>query len=157
MQSVFFNDMPIFTARYLNDSKEIICTGKRKHYYIYDVNTGKSNRCPGITTHFEEIKSLERVFVGENNFAFGSLDGYLLMYDIVSKSFMYDLKVNGTINSVCFSKTNYFFVVGDQSEIYIFDQRKHKKCLKKFADVGNFNTAAMAISPNSNFLATSKN
>lgn len=156
MQSVFLSDLPIFQAKYLNNSKEIICTGKRKHYYIYDVNSNKVSRCPGISSHFEEIKSLERVFVGENNFAFGSLDGYVLLYDNASKTFMYDLKINGSVNSVCFSNTNYFFVAGDQSEVYVFDQRKNKRCLTKFADSGNFNTTAMTLSNNDKYLATSK-
>jgi len=147
--------MPIFSAKYMNNNREIICTGKRKHYYIYDVNSNKSNRCPGLSTHFDEIKSLERVFVGDNNFAFGSLDGYVLLYDNISKSFMYDIKINGSVNSVCFSRNNYFLVVGDQSEIYLFDQRRNKRCLMKFADVGNFNTTAMTLSNDNKYLATS--
>ena len=148
--------MPIFQAKYINKNKEIICTGKRKHYYIYDVNSNKVSRCAGIVSHFDEIKSLERVFVGEDHFAFGSLDGYVLLYDSKSKTFMYDLKINGSVNSVCFSKKNYFYVVGDQSEIYLFDLRKNKKCLMKFADVGNFNTTAMSLSENNKYLATGR-
>jgi len=154
MQSVYLADLPIFQAKSLSE-KEIICTGKRKHYYIYDITTNKAMRCAGLSLHFEEIKSLERVFTGENHFAFGSLDGYVLIYDNTSKTFMYDLKINGSVNSVCFSKTNYFFVAGDQSEVYLFDLRKSKRCLTKFADAGNFNTMAMTLSPNDKFLATS--
>jgi WD40 repeat protein len=68
---------------------------------------------------------------------------------------MYDIKINGSVNSVCFSRNNYFLVVGDQSEIYLFDQRRNKRCLMKFADVGNFNTTAMTLSNDNKYLATS--
>ena len=156
MQSILLSDLPIFQAKYMNKCSEIICTGKRKHYYIYDVNSNKVSRCAGISSHIDEIKSLERVFIGDNNFAFGSLDGYILLYDNTSKTFMYDLKINGSVNSVCFSNNNYFFVTGDQSEIYVFDLRRTKRCLMKFPDTGNFNTTAMTLSNNNKFLATSK-
>jgi len=151
--------MPIFSAKHINDGTEIILSGRRKHFYIYNLEASKLDRCASIFTHKDrEISSLERMFVGKNQFAFGSLEGYVLLYDSKSKTYKHDLKINGSVNSVCFDNNDtYLYTVGDQSEIHVFDLRKYRNCVQKVSDLGNFNTTCMDISNDNGFLATSSN
>lgn len=146
--------MPIHSAKYLSSNEEIICTGKRKHYYIYNIVANKIHRIPGIHSHFQEINSLERVSVGDGKYAFGSLEGYVVVYDDKSKNHLFDLKINGSSNSIVM-ENNLISVSGDQSEITIFDCRKANKCIVKVPDEGNNGTICMVLSANGKYLATS--
>lgn len=71
-----------------------------------------------------------------------------------SKKLLFDLKMNGTCNSIVFSQDErYMWSVGDEAEIYQWDLQS-RKCIKKTADEGGFNTVKIAISPNGLLLAT---
>ena len=46
------------------------------------------------------------------------------------------------------------YVAGEQSEIFIYDLRKYRNCIKKINDYGNFITNCMDISNNFEYLST---
>ena len=152
-------DMPIFSSNFITND-ELIITGRRKHYFIYNIQLNKLNRFEGhFATSSNEISSLEKCFVGFNSktYAFGDSKGNAFIYDINTKRFKYDLKINSSINAICFDEIN-IYLVGDQSEIFIFDIRKYRNCVNKINDNGNIFTNCMDISFDYNFLATgSKN
>lgn len=158
VQTVNTIDMPIFSAKFLNIN-EVLISGRRKHYFVYDIESNKLERCNGIGNFSQnkEIRSLEKLFVGQNNYCFGTDDGYILMYDKHNKTYRYDIKINGSVNSVCFDGNGVnLYAVGDQSEVYVFDLRKYRNCVSKFNDSGNFNTTYMDISKDNSYLATGK-
>ncbi len=152
-------DMPIFSSNFLTND-ELIISGRRKHYFIYNIPLNKLNRFEGhFATSSNEISSLEKCFVGFNSkiYAFGDIKGNAFIYDINTRRFKYDLKINSSINSICFDDI-YIYLVGDQSEIFIFDIRKYRNCVNKINDNGNFYTNCMDISFDYNYLVTgSKN
>jgi U3 small nucleolar RNA-associated protein 18 len=156
VQTVNTIDMPIYSSKFLNDN-EVLISGRRKHYFVYNMEANKLERCSGIGNFSQnkEIRSLEKLFVGNGHYCFGTEDGYILMYDKHNKTYRYDLKINGSVNSVCFDGNGInLYAVGDQSEIYVFDLRKYRNCVGKFNDSGNFNTTYMDISRDNSYLAT---
>ena len=159
LQTINTIDMPIFSSNFITND-ELIITGRRKHYFIYNIQLNKLNRFEGhFATSSNEISSLEKCFVGFNSktYAFGDSKGNAFIYDINTKRFKYDLKINSSINAICFDEIN-IYLVGDQSEIFIFDIRKYRNCVNKINDNGNIFTNCMDISFDYNFLATgSKN
>ena len=71
-----------------------------------------------------------------------------------SKKLLFDLKMNGSCNSLCFSPDDrYLFSAGDQAEIYQWDLLS-KRCVAKYSDEGSFNTTHIAMSPDGRLLAT---
>lgn len=155
IQTINTIDMPIFASKFLNE-KEILMSGKRKTYFSYNLEANKLEKCPGLFAH-KEINSLEKMFVGDSQYAFGTNEGYILIFDAKSKTYRYDIKISGSVNSVCFDRNGInLYTVGDQSEIYIFDLRKYRNCLNKFSDSGNFNTNCMDLSKDNSYLATGK-
>jgi U3 small nucleolar RNA-associated protein 18 len=147
-------DMPIYSAKFLNDT-EIVISGKRKHYFVYNLDDNKLERCSGLFSHYKEISSLEKLFVGPHHYAFATNEGYILLFDAKNKTFKYDIKISGSVNSVCFDRNGLnLYAVGDQSEIYVFDLRKYRNCVNKFSDSGNFNTTYMDITRDNSYLAT---
>jgi U3 small nucleolar RNA-associated protein 18 len=159
IETITLQDMPIFSAKFLNSSQEIILSGRRQHFYLYNLEKNKLERNNGLFSHHKEVHSLEKLFTNPYSeyFAFGTVDGYILIYDSRNKTYRYDLKINGSVNSVCFDTNGVnLFAVGDQSEIYVFDLRKYRNCVNKTSDVGNFNTNYMDLSRDNRFLATGK-
>ena len=149
-------DIPIFSVRFISD-EDIIISGRRKHYYIYNLEKQNLSRMEGhfaLSSH--KINSLEKCFVGisNNTYAFGDNYGNIFLYDISTKRFKYDIKISSSINSICFDDRNYLYAVGDQSEIYIYDLRKYRNCLKKVNDYGNFYTNCMDISNDYCYIST---
>ena len=149
-------DIPIISVKFLSN-EDIIITGRRKHYYIYNIEKQNLSRIEGnFALSSNKINSLEKCFVGidSNIYAFGDNFGNIYLYDINTKRFKYDIKISSSINSICFDDKNYLYAVGDQSEIYIYDLRKYRNCLKKVNDYGNFYTNCMDISNDYNYIAT---
>ena len=78
-------DIPIFSVKFISN-EEIIITGKRKHYYLYNLDTQKLIRSDGnFATSSNKITSLEKCFVGNNIYSFGDNKGNIYRYDIVKK------------------------------------------------------------------------
>lgn len=48
IDSVFFPDMPIRTARFTGDGSQIVCSGRRPFIYTFDVTTGKASKVDRI-------------------------------------------------------------------------------------------------------------
>ena len=149
-------DIPIFSVKFISN-EDIIITGRRKHYYLYNLEKQNLTRIEGnFALSSNKINSLEKCFVGldSNIYSFGDNYGNIYLYDINTKRFKYDIKISSSINSICFDDKNYLYAVGDQSEIYIYDLRKYRNCLKKVNDYGNFYTNCMDISNNYNYIGT---
>ncbi len=149
-------DIPIFSVKFISD-EDIIITGRRKHYYIYNLENQNLTRIEGnFALSSNKINSLEKCFVGidSNVYSFGDNFGNIYLYDLHTKRFKYDIKISSSINSICFDDKNYLYAVGDQSEIFIYDLRKYRSCLKKVNDYGNFYTNCMEISNDYTFLTT---
>jgi len=49
IQGVHFADMPIHSAAFSPDGRQILASGRRKFFYSYDVEAGVVHRIPGIT------------------------------------------------------------------------------------------------------------
>lgn len=149
-------DIPIFSVKFISN-EDIIITGRRKHYYIYNLEKQNLLRIEGnFALSSNKINSLEKCFVGidSNIYSFGDKYGNIYLYDINTRRFKYDIKISSSINSICFDDNNYLYAVGDQSEIYIFDLRQYRNCLKKVNDYGNFYTNCMDISNDYSYLST---
>lgn len=156
LKTINTQDLPIYNAKFSNSGTEILISGKKKHFFVYDLEADKLARCPSLFAN-KHVYSLEKMFVGQEQFAFGTQEGFILVHDMRNKCFRYDIKINGSVNSVCFDRNGVnLYAVGDQSEIYIFDLRKYRTCVNKVNDVGNFNTTCMDISRDNNFIATGK-
>lgn len=140
-------DMPIYSSGFINP-EEILLTGRRKHCYLYDL---QSQRLCRIIPNVPSLRSLERCFINpySNVYAITSLEGNAYLFDSKTKQLRHALKVNGAVQAVAFARENYVFMSGEQAEIYVFDVRNSFKCLSKFTDEGSLETLTMDCSPSS--------
>ena len=72
----------------------------------------------------QDESNLSKLYVSQaphsDYFAFASAEsGYIMVMSQKTKKLIFDLKMNGSCNSLCFSTDDkYLFSVGDQAEIY---------------------------------------
>ena len=122
-------DIPIFSVKFISN-EDIIITGRRKHYYLYNLEKQNLTRIEGnFALSSNKINSLEKCFVGldSNIFSFGDNYGNIYLYDINTKRFKYDIKISSSINSICFdncmdisSNYNYIATGGKQGYVNLY-------------------------------------
>ena len=95
--------MPIYTASFLGDSGNVVVSGRRPFFYMYDAVAGKVDLVPRIMGR--EEKSWERHVASPNGdmIAFLGNDGYIVLVDAHSKHWIMDLKMNGSVRALTFT------------------------------------------------------
>ena len=119
VHGIHFPNFPIYSASFLGDGGNVIVSGRRPHFYIYDAVAGKVDRVPGIPGR--EERSLETMTVSPNGklIAFAGNDGYIILVEAKSKLWVADLKMNGSARAVTFSHDGaYIIASGGDGEIY---------------------------------------
>lgn len=161
LSTVKTNDLAIHSAKFLN-SNEIIMSGRKKHFFSYDLEKEKLVRNilnVSLIKSNSEIKSLERLYTRHNSdtFAFTTLEGDIFLFDSKSRQFKSSLKINGSVNSVVPNShnKNYVYCCSNQGEIFIFDIRRTNSCVNKLDDQGSFNTLCIDIDMNNEYFASS--
>lgn len=103
VQSVMFPDMPVHSAEFVADGREVIASGRRKFFYSCDLTSGKINKIGGIVGRKE--KSLERFVVSPDSslIAFLGNDGYIMLVSRHSKAWVANLKMNSAVRAACFT------------------------------------------------------
>lgn len=156
-------DLPIYNAHFIQEGKQILFSGNRKHFYYYDLESNKLEKIPGIHggafavstsgTGGEALSNLTKLFVAPwgDLFSFAGGDsGSVAVLSQKTKKLLFELKMSSSsCAAVAFgpgADPKRMYTVGDQAEIYVWDIRHTKKCVAKVADEGSFNTTHLAIS-----------
>ncbi|KAI7881234.1 WD40-repeat-containing domain protein [Mucor mucedo] len=154
IQSVVFKDMPIYHAEFHPSGNQIVVSGRRQFFYIYDIQSGIIDRCPGIWG--KEEKSLERFSISPcgRYIAFLGKHGVIIIVSYLTKQWFCDLIVNKVVESVDWSADGEFiFGFSSEGEVFQFDIQK-KACVKRWIDDGCIGASVIKVSPNENYYAT---
>ncbi|PVU87915.1 hypothetical protein BB559_005828 [Furculomyces boomerangus] len=133
IQTVFFKDMPIMNAQFINNSDEILATGRRPYFYSFNIQQGTVTRHNNVllgdnTNSFEKFKvSKDGKFI-----AITSKSSQILLLDSKSKRLVSTFNMNGTLRDVCFStNSSYMYSIGIDSDVYMWDLRS-SMCVNKW-------------------------
>ncbi|KAL0082192.1 WD40-repeat-containing domain protein [Phycomyces blakesleeanus] len=154
IQSVYFKGTSIYSAAFHPSGDQIVVSGRHPHYYIYDVQTGTVDRCPGIWGRPE--KSLENFSLSPcgRYIAFLGTSGTIILVSFLTKQWMANLKMNGVVESVDWSADGkYIFGIGSEGSVYQFDIGQ-RQCVKRWLDDGQIGATCLRVSPNENYYAT---
>lgn len=128
VQSIFMKDLPVYSAGFIQQGKEIIISGARKHFYYYDLIKNELMKVSHIFGNQEE-KDLKKcvsnpnspyfAFLGQNN------PKSIMMMSAQTKQMVFDLKISsGKLQSGVFSNnSNYFYASDTSGSIQQFDLR----------------------------------
>jgi U3 small nucleolar RNA-associated protein 18 len=157
IQSVHFQDMPIYSANFFPDGQEVIVTGRRCFFYIYDLNGGEITKIQGVKGH--DDKSYERCKVSpcNNYIAFLGTNGYIILLSRKTKQWIADLKINKTVRDIDFSNDGqYIYAIGVDGEVYQWDIGS-RSCIHRFSDEGAVKSTTICASRNGEYFATGSN
>ena len=141
--------LPIYSAAFLGSTGNVLVTGRRPFFYLYDSVAGKVDLIPRVQGRPE--KSWENSFVAPDGrtVAFTGHDGYVVLWDVQSRSWKADVKMNGTARAVAFAPNNNaqeLLTSGSDGDVYRWDLRMHHRCVERFANQDGTITSALAVS-----------
>ncbi|ORX47169.1 WD40 repeat-like protein [Hesseltinella vesiculosa] len=153
IQSIRFKDLRIHKAQFHPSGDQIIVTGRSRAYYIYDVQAGKVERCPGIWGRKE--KSLEKFSLSPcgRYMAFAGDNGNIIIVSYLTKQMIGSVRMNDVVTSMDWSSDGkYLYSSGMRGEIYQWDVAE-RSCLRQWIDDGSLGTTSLAVSPNEKYYA----
>jgi U3 small nucleolar RNA-associated protein 18 len=145
IQSVYFKDLPISTADFTKDGEQVVLSGKKPYFYIFDMKHESIEKIPFIQGRNE--RSLEYFELSPCNryIAFIGLAGSILVLHRNSKQLIAEFKSNTHVRSLRFSCSGEsLFSVGGDGMIYQWDMNA-MKCVHKFFDDGCIKGTAIGV------------
>jgi len=153
LQSIFLNNFPIHCAEFTPHGDKVICSSRRKQFYVYDLVGGSVVKVPGIRGRDE--KSLEKFTISPDGeiIAFIGDSGYINLVSTKTCHWISSLKMNGKVNTSAFSPdSSKLYTAGRDGEVYIWDVNS-RRCLHRFIDDGSLMTTSVSISQNGQYVA----
>jgi WD40 repeat protein len=122
LQTIFFEDMPIFSAHFTPDGKEIILSGNKPYFYVYDVMANRVDKVSHITGAGTQ-RQLKRMLVSPDNkyIVFIGDNGEIILVSNKTKQWVSNLKMSTKIiHCACFTADGkHLYVAGSASFVFI--------------------------------------
>lgn len=154
LQSFYFADMPVHTARFASGGSVVVASGRRRFFYVLDVTTEKVERIKGLVGRSE--RSLEKFVVPSSPaggagqaevVAFYGTDGSMPLVSLRSRQVVGELRMSGTVRAATFSPVGgpRLFTAGGDGRVCVWDVRM-QRCIGRFVDEGCVGGSALAAS-----------
>eukprot|EP00607_Mallomonas_marina_P008782 CAMPEP_0182419346 /NCGR_PEP_ID=MMETSP1167-20130531/3799_1 /TAXON_ID=2988 /ORGANISM="Mallomonas Sp, Strain CCMP3275" /LENGTH=335 /DNA_ID=CAMNT_0024594199 /DNA_START=138 /DNA_END=1142 /DNA_ORIENTATION=- len=113
-------DMPISSAHFLGSSSEVVLGGRTRFFYSYDAESGSVQKVKSL--YHKGITSYEDMTVSPDGSKIAILGegGYVHLCSGRNKTWMMDLKMNGTGQSMSFLNDNMIATSGRDADIYVW-------------------------------------
>lgn len=154
VQGVVLRDLPVTCAEFTGDGKEVICTGRRKFFYSYNLESGHVQRIDNI--HGSRDRSVDRMIVSADNRYLAALGsgGMVHVLSRQTKQSIAAFKLNGSVTDAQFysdEDRSQLYAIGSDGDVYLWDLNT-RRCVHVFPDEGSIHSTAIAVS--NRFVAT---
>ena len=146
IHGVYFPKLPIYSAQFLGSTGNVVVTGRRPFFYLYNTAASRVDLVPRIVGR--QDKSLETCVASPDGrtIALGGNDGYIILFDAHTKSWMCDLKLNGSVRAFTFTGAgDELLASGSDGDVYRWDMRNNRKCIERFTNQDGTITSSLAV------------
>lgn len=153
LQSIFLDKFPIRTAHFSADGEQVVLASRRRHFYVYDMMKGDITKIPGIKGRDEWFFDRFKISPDGKILVFLGNNGYLLLLSSMTKQWIGNLKMNGSVESIAFNADgSRMYSAGSDGEVYIWDMNS-RRCIHKFRDEGCLTATTLAASRDGRYFA----
>jgi len=152
VQGVHFEDLPIQYAEFSADGSEVLVSGRRKFFYVYNLAGASVSKVQGVLGSSD--KFLGAMIPSPDSSFIASLGtcGHVGLLSGKSKQWIGELKMNCDVTCGVFGTDGLsLYTAGKSSLIYHWDLRM-RRCVKKIVDEGSLHISSLALS-STNILA----
>lgn len=149
IHGVFFPDLPISRADFVNGGESVLLTGRRPFLYTYNVVAGVVEKVPQVLGRKE--KSWESFASSPDGRTIALLgnDGYVVLLSAKSWQTIGEVKMNGAVRAVAFTPCGGYVVAsGSDGDVYRWDVRllSGGRCVSRFKNQDGTFTSSLAVS-----------
>ncbi|PKA63464.1 U3 small nucleolar RNA-associated protein 18 like [Apostasia shenzhenica] len=153
VQSIFVEDCPVRKASFLPDGSQVILSGRRKFFYVFDLLKATVDKVGPLTGREEKSLEAFEVSPDSNTIAFIGNEGYILLVSSKTKEVIGTLKMNGTARCLSFVEDGrQLMSSGGDGHVYHWDLRT-RRCMHKGVDEGCIEASSLCASPDSSLFA----
>ena len=154
VQGVTIADLPIMCAAFNGDGTEVIATGRRKYFYVYDLAHGAVTQVPGVNGREEKSLEIFKVSPSGEFMAIIGNDGYVMLLSMRTKQLIGNLRCSTLVADISFSHdSKYLYTVGKDGNVYIWDVAS-RRCVDRFRDEGTVHGSCVSTSWDGKYIAT---
>jgi U3 small nucleolar RNA-associated protein 18 len=155
VQSIYFADLPLTCAEFTPNGKEIIASGTKKHFYVYDLDSGEIDRVESIIGNFNKygFKSNTILYLYVSlilNLILGVSNGFLIL-DYINAC-LFSGRTESKLKKFLISPDNNFLVFLGNDGYIVIVSNKSKQWIGNLKMNGQ--VTAAAFSPDGRFLYT---
>lgn len=158
VQSIHFDDLPIRKACFSGDGTQVVVAGRRKHFYLYNLQGGAIERIsPLINREENSLESFVQSSVDVNKpmLAFLGTDGHISLVSLHNRSCVGSVKMNGTARSATFTANGmHLLTAGGEGTVYVWDLRNQRQCVERIVDEGALTVTSLAASSTGKHVST---
>jgi len=150
VQGIHLHDMPIHSASFLHQGREMLFTGRRSFLYCVDVESAAVHRISTVRGRGERSWERHVSNIQGDTVALLGDSGHISFISAQSKQWMFGLKMNGSVRAASYSGDGHeLYSIGDEGYVYIWDLRQ-RRCRHKMNDEGQVKGTAISVSRTQN-------
>lgn len=146
VQGVHFEDLPIQYAEFSGDGEEVLVSGRRKFFYIYNLARASISKVEGVLGSTD--KYLGAMIPSPDCKWIASLGtcGHVGLLSGRSKQWVGEVKMNCDVTCAAFARDGVsLYTAGKSPLVYQWDLRM-RRCVRKIHDDGSLHVTSLAIS-----------
>ena len=149
IHGVFFPDLPIARADFVNGGETVLLTGRRPFLYVYNVVAGVVEKIPQVLGRREKSWETFASSPDGQTVALLGNDGYVVLLSARSWQVIGEVKINGAVRAVAFTPCGgYVVATGSDGDVYRWDVRllDGGRCVSRFKNQDGTFSASLAVS-----------
>lgn len=154
LQSIQFKDMTVESAFFTSAGKEIVCTGKKPHFYVYNLEQNSIQKIPKIRGRNDKAWHKFKVSPSSALIAFIGSAGDVVVVSNATKQMICSFSLNCAVACVAFSPDErlLYCLGADNHTVYVWDLMR-QGCVQSIVDNEGLQGTTLDVSRDGKTLA----